>query len=247
MVQIKMQQQSSDYSPDLVKGTCINMEFLKSENELHKENIVLCRSSSLEDVFSPCEKQPVSACMDNTMPTSDFTRRRGYTESSSLFLKLPTEECTGSHHAPFQFDRHALARISTSPTLRRLRMASASQAPTFQDSTNTTQLGNQKEYTSSLHHICKSPPRCIKSSSLSLPSCVHAKLLSSKAKLETTIADPESASSGLKLPSQKDPLRNGSPKETLQNSWQANSVTLPRRLPHSSCMPQEAIQVRGMV
>ncbi|KAM9203162.1 pleckstrin homology domain-containing family G member 7 [Mergus octosetaceus] len=241
-----MQQQSSDYSPDLVKGTCINMEFLKSENELHKENIVLCRSSSLEDVFSPCETQPVSACMDTTMPTSDFTRRRGYTESSSLFLKLPTEECTGSHHAPFQFDRHALARISTSPTLRRLRMASASQAPTFQDSTNITQPGNQKEYTSSLHHICKSPPRCIKSSSLSLPSCVHAKLLSSKAKSETTIADPESASSGLKLPSQKDPLRNGSPNEMLQNSWQANSVTLPRRLPHPSRMPQEAIQKSGL-
>ncbi|XP_035193188.1 pleckstrin homology domain-containing family G member 7 [Oxyura jamaicensis] len=235
-----MQQQSSDYSPGLVKETCINMELLKSENKFHKENTVLCRSSSLENVFSPCETQPVSACMDTTMPTGDFTRRRGYTESS-LLLKLPTEECAGSHHAPFQFDRHALARISTSPTLRRLRMASASQAPIFQDSSNTAQLGNQKEYTSSLHHICKSPPRCIKSSSLSLPSCVHAKLLSSKAKSETTIADPESASPGLKLPSQKD-VSNGSPNEMLQNSWQVNSVTLPRRLPRPSRMPQEAIQ-----
>nr|XP_047917017.1 pleckstrin homology domain-containing family G member 7 isoform X1 [Anser cygnoides] len=239
-----MQQQSSDYSPDLVKGTCINTELLKSEKELRKENTVLC-SSSPEDVFSPCETQPVSACMDTTMPTGDYTRRRGYTESS-LLLKLPTEECTGSHHTPFQFDRHALARISTSPTLRRLRMASASQASTFQDPSNTAQLGNQKEYTSSLHHICKSPPRCIKSSPLSLPSCVHAKLLSSKAKSETTVVDPESASPRLKLSSQKDPLSDGSPNEMLQNSWQVNSVTLPRRLPRPSHMPQEAIQKSGL-
>nr|XP_009505106.1 PREDICTED: uncharacterized protein LOC104046637 [Phalacrocorax carbo] len=182
-----MQQPSSDYSLDLVKETCISVEFLNREAELHKGNVAVSGSSSPEDVFGPCETQAVSVCMDTTMTPGDYVRRQGYTESS--LLKLPTEECTGSHHGPFQFDRHALARISTSPTLRRLRMASASQALSFQDCSDAAQLGNQKEYTGSLHHICKSPPRCTTASSLSLPSCVHAKLLSSKAKSETTIAE----------------------------------------------------------
>ncbi|XP_009579470.1 PREDICTED: uncharacterized protein C12orf74 homolog [Fulmarus glacialis] len=239
-----MQQPSSDYSPDLVKETCIGVQLLNREAELHKENVALSGSSSPEDVFIPCETQALSVYMDTTMPPGDYIRRQGYTESS--LLKLPTEECIGSHHAPFQFDRHALARISTSPTLRRLRMASASQALSFQDCSDRAQLGNQKEYTGSLHHICKSPPRCTTASSLLLPSCVHAKLLSSKAKSETTIADPESASPRSKPPSQKDPLSNGSPNETLQNSWRANSAMLPRRLPRPSPTPQEGVQVRGI-
>ncbi|XP_010073828.1 PREDICTED: uncharacterized protein C12orf74 homolog [Pterocles gutturalis] len=177
------------------------------------------------------------------MPPGDYVRRRGYTESS--LLKLPTEECIGSHRAPFQFDRHALARISTSPTLRRLRMASASQALSFQDCSDTAQLGNQKEYIGSLHHICKSPPRCTTASSLLLPSCVHAKLLSSKAKSETTIADPEVAGPRSKLPSQRDTLSNSSPKETLQNSWRANSAVLLSR--HPSPTPQEHVKASGQV
>lgn len=239
-----MQQPSSDYYPDLVKETCVSMELLNREADLHKENVASPGSSSLEDGFSSCETQAVSVCMDTTMPPGDYIRRRGYTESS--LLKLPTQEGIGSHHAPFQFDRHALARISTSPTLRRLRMASASQALSFQDCSGTAQLGNQKEYTGSLHHICKSPPRCTTTSSLSLPSCVHAKLLSSKAKSETTIAAPESAGPRSKLPSPKDPLSNSSPNETLQTSWRANSATLPRRLPCPSRTPQEGVQVRGI-
>ncbi|XP_075561115.1 pleckstrin homology domain-containing family G member 7 [Pelecanus crispus] len=235
-----MQQPSSDYSLDLGEETCISTELLNREDELHKENVVFSGSSSPEDVFSPCETQAVSVCTDTAVPPGDYIRRRGYTESS--ILKLPTEEYIGSHHALFQFDRHALARISTSPTLRRVRMASASQALSFQDCFDTAQLGNQKEYTGSLHHICKNPPRCTTTSSLSLPPCVHAKLLSSKAKSETTIADPESATPRSKLPSQKDPLSNGSHNETLQNSWRASLATLPRRLPHPSPTPQEGVQ-----
>ncbi|KAM9264294.1 pleckstrin homology domain-containing family G member 7 [Cariama cristata] len=238
-----MQQPSSDYSPDLVKEICTSMELLNREDDLDKENVVLS-GSSRPDVFSSRETQAVSVCMDTTTPPGDYVQRRGYVESS--LLKLPTEERIGTHHAPFQFDRHALARISTSPTLRRLRMASASQAFSSQDCSDTAQLGNPKEYIGSLHHICKSPPRCTTTSSLSLPSCVHAKLLSSKAKSETTIADPDSASSRSKLPSQKDPLSNGSPNETCQNSWRANSATLPRRVPHPSPTPQESVQKSGL-
>uniref|UniRef100_A0A669QB92 Uncharacterized protein n=1 Tax=Phasianus colchicus TaxID=9054 RepID=A0A669QB92_PHACC len=177
--------------------------------------------------------------MDTTTTTGDCIQRQGYTESS--LLKLPTQECTGSHHTAFQFDRHALARISTSPTLRRLRMASALQALTCQDSSDTAKLGNQTEYTGSLHHICKTPPLCTKSSLLSLPSCVYMKLLSSKPKTETILADPESANPKFKLPSQEDPLSNDTLKEMLQNSWRANSATLPRRFPHFSCVKQPIV------
>ncbi|KAM6092969.1 pleckstrin homology domain-containing family G member 7 isoform 4-T5 [Theristicus caerulescens] len=238
-----MQQPSSDYSLDLAKETCISMELLNREAELHKENVTLSGSSNPEDVFSSRETQAVSICVDTTMPPGDYIRRRGYTDPS--LLKLSTEEYIESHHAAFQFDRHALVRISTSPTLRRLRMASASQALSFQDCSDTAQLGNQKEYSGSLHHICKSPPRCTTASSLSLPSCVHAKLLSSKAKSETTIADSDSASPRSKLLSQKDSVNNGSPDETLQNSWRANSATLPRRLPRPRSTPQEGVQSKS--
>lgn len=239
-----MQQPSSDYSPDLVKETCTSVELPDREDHLHMENAALSASSSPEVVFSSCEMQTVPVCMDTTFPPGDCFLRRGYTESS--LLRLPTEECIGIRHAPFQFDRHARARISTSPTLRRLRMASASQALTFQDCSDTAQLGNQKEYTSALHHICKSPPRCITISSLSLPSCVHAKLLSFKAKSETTIAAPESDIPRSKLPSQEDPLSNGSSNEPPRNSWRANSATLPKRLPRPSPTLWVGVQVRGI-
>ncbi|TRZ16546.1 hypothetical protein HGM15179_010599 [Zosterops borbonicus] len=225
---LRMQQPSSDYSPDLVKETFTNVEPLNREAALHKENAALSESSSPEDVFGSSEMQTVPVCMDTTLPPGDYILRRGYTESS--LLRLPTEECMGIHHAPLQFNRHARTRISTSPTLRRLRMASASQALSFQDCSDTAQLGNQKEYTGSLHHICKSPPRCITISSLSLPSCVHAKLLSSKAKSERTIAVPESDLPKSKLPSQEDPLSNSSPNEPPRNSWRASSAMLPIRL-----------------
>ncbi|XP_063011938.1 pleckstrin homology domain-containing family G member 7 [Melospiza melodia melodia] len=152
-----MQQPSSDYSPDLVKETCTSVEPLDREADLHKENAAWSESSSPEDVFSSSEVQTVPVFMDTTSPPGDYILQQGYTESS--LLRLPAEERNGIHHAPFQFDRHARARISTSPTLRRLRMASASQALSFQDCSYTAQLGNQKEYTGSLHHICKSPPR----------------------------------------------------------------------------------------
>ncbi|XP_071621419.1 pleckstrin homology domain-containing family G member 7 isoform X2 [Heliangelus exortis] len=238
-----MQQPSSDYSLGGVKETCISVELLNRETELHKENVPLSGSSSLEDVFSRCEMQAVSVRKDTAGPPGDYVRRRGYTESS--LLKLPTEG-TGSHHAPFQFDRHALARISTSPTLRRLRMASASQALSFQDCPGTAQLRNQKECTRPLHHVCKSPPQCATASSLLLPSCVHPKLLSAKAESETAIADLESTSPTSKQPSQKDPLSNGRPHETPWDSWRANSATLPRRCPCLSPTPQEDVQKRGL-
>ncbi|KAF2974772.1 hypothetical protein EK904_001640 [Melospiza melodia maxima] len=228
----RMQQPSSDYSPDLVKETCTSVEPLDGEADLHKENAAWSESSSPEDVFSSSEVQTVPVFMDTTSPPGDYILQQGYTESS--LLRLPAEERNGIHHAPFQFDRHARARISTSPTLRRLRMASASQALSFQDCSYTAQLGNQKEYTGSLHHICKSPPRCVTISSLSLPSCVHAKLLSSKAKSERTTAVPESDLLRSKLPSKENPLSNDSPNEPPRNSWRANSAMLPMRLPRSS-------------
>ncbi|KAM7056820.1 pleckstrin homology domain-containing family G member 7 [Acridotheres tristis] len=239
-----MQQPSSGYCPDLVKETCASVEPLDREADLHKADAALSESSSPEDVFSSSEMQTVPVCMDTTVPPGNSILRRGHRESS--LLRLPTEQCLGIHHTPFQFDRHARARISTSPTLRRLRMASASQALPFPDCSDTAQLRNRKEYTGSLHHICKSPPRCITISSLSLPSCVHAKLLSSKAKSERAIAALQSDRPRAKLPSQEDPLSNGSPNEPPRNSWRANSATLPTRLSCPSPTLWAGVQESGL-
>ncbi|RMC03441.1 hypothetical protein DUI87_20638 [Hirundo rustica rustica] len=130
-----MQQPSSDYSPDLVKETCTNMEPLDREGDLHKENAALSESSSPEDVFSSSEMQTVPVCMDTILPPEDYIFRRGYTEFSPL--RLPREDCIEIHHAPYQFNR---ARISTSPTLRWLSMSSASQVLPFQDCSDTAQI-----------------------------------------------------------------------------------------------------------
>ncbi|KAK2534932.1 Plekhg7 [Columba guinea] len=118
---LKVKLEKADQQPSDLPETCISVELLTKEAELHKENIALSGSCSPEDVFSPCETQALSVCMDTTLPPGDYIRGRSYTEAS--LLKLPTGECTGNRHTPFQFDRHALARISTSPTLRRLRSA----------------------------------------------------------------------------------------------------------------------------
>ncbi|XP_054024014.1 pleckstrin homology domain-containing family G member 7 [Dryobates pubescens] len=229
-----MQQPSSHRSPDLPKETCISVELLSREADLQQGNAAVSGRSSPEDAFSSSPTQTESVCVDTTVPPGD-----------SIHLKPPAEEATGSPQGPFQFNRQALARISTSPTLRRLRMASASQAGTSEECCDTAQMGAPKESTSCLHHVCKSPPRCAAASSPPLPSCAQAKL-SSKTKPETTTAGPEPASSTPKLPSQETLLSNSSPSETLQGSWRANSATLPRRLPWPSLTPQEGVQRSGL-
>ncbi|XP_060100553.1 pleckstrin homology domain-containing family G member 7 [Heteronotia binoei] len=72
-------------------------------------------------------------------------------------LKVPSEGNDNSDNIPCQFVRYAPGRISTSPTLRRLRKStlSVSQIFALQGGTENPRLGNQSE---SCLPICESPP-----------------------------------------------------------------------------------------
>ncbi|XP_014377006.1 pleckstrin homology domain-containing family G member 7 isoform X2 [Alligator sinensis] len=247
-----MQEPVCDYPLKQDKETYTADHLLNKEIELHVENVDLSENSDSEnDIFIPWETEVVSICTDRKRPPTDSVQRRGFSESSFL-LKFPFKEYDGCYTAPFQFDRHALGRISTSPTLRRLRnsVSSASQVQSLQDCFDDAKLGCQKEHSGSFH-VCKNPPQCIKSasSSLSLVSCLHAKLLSSKENAETTLAALESAGPKSQLPHHKDNLSNGGSDQTMQNSGKISSATLPRdeHTSQPSTPHQEYVQERELL
>nr|XP_056701697.1 pleckstrin homology domain-containing family G member 7 [Euleptes europaea] len=74
-------------------------------------------------------------------------------------LKVPSEEYDEGDNIPCQFVRYAPGRISTSPTLRRLRKStiSISQIFALQEGTESPRLGNQSE---PYLPICQNLPPC---------------------------------------------------------------------------------------
>lgn len=105
-----------------------------------------------------------------------------------LIITVPSEEAVVSYSAPFQFDRQAPARISTSPTLRRLRKSTARNFMSLQDYFDASKFPTHKEESvlvSSSEHLhknaaaieasgCKSMP--VLSSSQDNGSCVSQNL-----------------------------------------------------------------------
>ncbi|XP_029766729.1 pleckstrin homology domain-containing family G member 7 [Terrapene carolina triunguis] len=230
-----MQQPVCDYSLELDEETYPKAEHhLNKKIDPHEENVDLSGNSDSEsDNFQPCETRAISIGMDCKMSPVGCIQRRSCSEPPIL-LKVPSKEHEESYSAAFHFDRHAPGRISTSPTLRRLRnsVASVSQASGLQECFDGTRLGSQREHAGSLRHICKSPPRCTmyySSSSFSLPSCIHEKLLSSKENSETPLAALETFDLKSKLPHRKDQLSNGSSEPVFQKVWKVNTAPLPGR------------------
>lgn len=62
-----------------------------------------------------------------------------------LVITLPSEEAVVGYSTPFQFDRQAPARISTSPTLRRLRKSTARNLVSLQDYFDASKFPTHKE------------------------------------------------------------------------------------------------------
>uniref|UniRef100_A0A452I2C9 Uncharacterized protein n=1 Tax=Gopherus agassizii TaxID=38772 RepID=A0A452I2C9_9SAUR len=228
-----MQQPVCDYSLELDEETYPKAECHLNKIDPHEKNVDLSGNSDSEsDGFQPCETRAISTGMDCNMSLVGCTQRS--CSEPPVLLKVPSKEHEESYSAPFQFDRHAPGRISTSPTLRRLRnsVASFSQASGIQECFDDTRLGSQREHAGSLRHICKSPPRCTmyySSSSFSLPSCIHEKLLSSKENAETPLAALEIFDLKSKLAHQKDQLSNGNSEPVFQKFWKINTATLPGR------------------
>ncbi|XP_040200071.1 pleckstrin homology domain-containing family G member 7 isoform X2 [Rana temporaria] len=74
----------------------------------------------------------------------------------SLIITLPSKETDVSYSTPFQFDRQAPARISTSPTLRRLRKHTVGNFMSLQDYFDASKFPTHKEESVSDNGSCVS-------------------------------------------------------------------------------------------
>ncbi|CAM5084456.1 unnamed protein product [Eretmochelys imbricata] len=131
-----MQPPVCDYSLELDEKTYPKAEcHLNKQTDPHEENVDLSGNSDSEsDIFQPCETRAISIGMDCKRSPVGCIQRRSCSEPLIL-PKVPLKEHEESYSAPFQFDRHAPGRISTSPMLRRLRnsVTSVSQASGLQE------------------------------------------------------------------------------------------------------------------
>ncbi|XP_074082680.1 pleckstrin homology domain-containing family G member 7 isoform X3 [Macrotis lagotis] len=156
-----MQQHPPDNALEPNKGVCLDVENVKinhSGNSL--EN---CNAESIP--WAPFENASLASEQDKESSNISI-QKRSHQGPPNQSPKSPLESGSGQG-SPFQFDRQAPGRISTSPTLRRLR-SSTSQLPIPQDSLEASNWRNWKGATRSLNY--KSLPRSSKACSQSLSS-----------------------------------------------------------------------------
>ncbi|KAJ6656309.1 hypothetical protein lerEdw1_003812 [Lerista edwardsae] len=158
-----MQKPVTEYAFEVQEETHIEGQgYILKVTEPWDDNLDLIGKSDLgNDVFSSCET-PALPDVEMQLGPADSTRREGFSDS---LLKVPSIEYDDDDddvNTTCQFDRHAPARISTSPTLRRLRNSTSSISQPFplQDNPESAQMGNQKPLPDSCLPICQTPPPC---------------------------------------------------------------------------------------
>ncbi|XP_006898553.1 PREDICTED: uncharacterized protein C12orf74 homolog [Elephantulus edwardii] len=148
-----MQQAAKNYL--LEKGK----EILEEEYYLNMETERLVCASESNNMDNVSEK----------LPTEDLPDSTGNIEPSDPTLWSRGSRTSPQRHTENQgnllhFDRQALGRISTSPTLRRLR---GSGCGTLNSTSQQDSWGSWKEPARSACHLSKSPPGSLKASSSS--------------------------------------------------------------------------------
>ncbi|XP_029457493.1 pleckstrin homology domain-containing family G member 7 [Rhinatrema bivittatum] len=143
---------------------------LEKKDDPSEDKVHALGNSQPESVLSKgAETQALSIYVKRAGTLNEPSKKKVFSVSP-LLLKIPPEELD-VYNAPFQFDRLAPGRISTSPTLRRLRKNMASQNVVLQEFFNEAGFGNQLEHAAGTipgRHSCESPPWSPKY--LSLPS-----------------------------------------------------------------------------
>uniref|UniRef100_A0A670YL05 Uncharacterized protein n=1 Tax=Pseudonaja textilis TaxID=8673 RepID=A0A670YL05_PSETE len=111
------------------------------ETELWKENVDLIEKSNLGNTVSFSYEISAPTNIGIKLGPGSLTRRRELTGK----LHLLNVEHDGADNPPYLFDRHAPSRISTSPTLRRLRKntSSVSQIASLQDNVENIRIDEQ--------------------------------------------------------------------------------------------------------
>ncbi|XP_013911958.1 PREDICTED: pleckstrin homology domain-containing family G member 7 isoform X1 [Thamnophis sirtalis] len=164
-----MENMESGSSLDM--GEVINMNEqcdVFKETELWKENVDLIEKSNLGNTMSSSYEISAPTNPETKLSPGSLIRRRGLTGK----LHLLNVEHDGADNPPYLFDRHAPSRISTSPTLRRLRKntSSVSQIAQLQDNAENIRTDKQMPQISvflSMHPELPSRPQhcCLPSSS----------------------------------------------------------------------------------
>ncbi|XP_026549517.1 pleckstrin homology domain-containing family G member 7 isoform X1 [Notechis scutatus] len=136
--------ENTDSGSSLDMDEVINMNeqcLVFKETELWKENVDLIEKSNLGNTVSFSYEISAPTNIGIKLGPGSLTRRRDLTGK----LHLLNVEHDGADNPPYLFDRHAPSRISTSPTLRRLRKntSSVSQIASLQDNVENVRIDEQ--------------------------------------------------------------------------------------------------------
>ncbi|XP_026554567.1 pleckstrin homology domain-containing family G member 7 isoform X2 [Pseudonaja textilis] len=136
--------ENMDSGSSLDMDEVINMNeqgLVFKETELWKENVDLIEKSNLGNTVSFSYEISAPTNIGIKLGPGSLTRRRELTGK----LHLLNVEHDGADNPPYLFDRHAPSRISTSPTLRRLRKntSSVSQIASLQDNVENIRIDEQ--------------------------------------------------------------------------------------------------------
>uniref|UniRef100_A0ABM5GFG3 Pleckstrin homology domain-containing family G member 7 isoform X3 n=1 Tax=Pogona vitticeps TaxID=103695 RepID=A0ABM5GFG3_9SAUR len=125
--------------------------------ELLGNNLDSIEKDDTEDIVFFSNETITPAITKIKLLPSISTRKQGFHEDTHL-LKVPSENSDDGDVTPYQFDRHAPERISTSPTLRRLRksMPLSPQVLPLQNDTENARAGNKAPQGSSSIPVCQS-------------------------------------------------------------------------------------------
>ncbi|ETE64392.1 Pleckstrin-likey domain-containing family G member 7, partial [Ophiophagus hannah] len=137
-----MENMDSGSSLDMDEVINMNEQCLVfKETELWKENVDLIEKSNLGNTVSSSYEISAPTNIGIKLGPGSLTRRRDLTGK----LHLLNVEHDGADNPPYLFDRHAPSRISTSPTLRRLRKntSSVSQIAPLQDNVENIRIDEQ--------------------------------------------------------------------------------------------------------
>ncbi|XP_039214137.1 pleckstrin homology domain-containing family G member 7 isoform X2 [Crotalus tigris] len=207
-----MENMDSGSSLDMDKVININEQcHIFKETELWKENVDLLEKSDLGNTMSSSHEMSATINTGIKLGPDSLTRRRDLTGK----LHLLNVEHDSADNPPYLFDRHAPSRISTSPTLRRLRKntSSVSQISPLQDSAENIETDKQMPQVDiflSMHPELPSHPQ-------------HCSLPSSSGIYSNTLIQIQHSTSVNPTANLLDHKHDFSDTQTVQNSSENNS------------------------
>ncbi|KAF7248696.1 hypothetical protein EYD10_05560, partial [Varanus komodoensis] len=158
-----MHQMDCEFSFEVEEVTYLEAQcpMLQGTEPWDKSMNLIGKGDKAASDFSSCAT-PTPAGMEIDTCPNIIARRQGLQDNDPHLLKIPSVEYDDGDILPYQFDRHAPGRISTSPTLRRIRnnQPSIAQAFPLQNGTKRSRTGKQSLQADSFLPACASHASC---------------------------------------------------------------------------------------